>query len=148
MSSNTEAIPNSGMTSLMKTAIFDLAANRFSLFSAIVSPIEQRPTGELIRACAMPWQAIVREIQRDPEFLRQFSDNPRKFEEFIAAAYDRAGFDEVILTPRKGDLGRDVIAVKHGFGSIRFLEQTKAYKPGHLVTLQLHKRSCRRNFSR
>ena len=45
----------------------------------------------------------------------------------------KAGFDEVILTPRSGDKGRDVIATKYGIGSIRFFDQVKAYRPGHLV---------------
>jgi len=52
----------------------------------------------------------------------------------IAGAYERAGFDEVTLTPQSGDLGRDVIAVKHGIGTIRIIDQVKAYQPGHLVT--------------
>ena len=38
------------------------------------------------------------------------------------------------MTPRSGDRGRDVIATKRGHGSIRILDQAKAYKPGHLVT--------------
>ena len=38
------------------------------------------------------------------------------------------------LTPRSGDYGRDVIAVKRGLGSVRVIDQVKAYKPGHLVT--------------
>jgi restriction system protein len=54
--------------------------------------------------------------------------------EIIAGAYHRSGFDEVILTPRSGDHGRDVIAIKKGIGSIRVIDQVKAYKPGHLVT--------------
>lgn len=90
--------------------------------------------GVLVRAVAHPWREIVDHLRRDPTFLNHFAQNPRSFEEFIAASYDRAGFDEVTLTPRTGDRGRDVIAVKKGFGSIRFLEQTKAYSPGHLVT--------------
>jgi restriction system protein len=77
---------------------------------------------------------IYREIERDPDFLIQFVKHPRFFEEFIAGAYIRAGWDEVILTPRSNDGGRDVIASKRGFGAIRFLEQAKAYSPGHLVT--------------
>ena len=40
----------------------------------------------------------------------------------------------MILTPRSGDYGRDVIAVKYGVGSIRVIDQVKAYKPDHLVT--------------
>lgn len=90
--------------------------------------------GVLVKSVAHPWQEIVDHLKRDPSFLAHFAQNPRAFEEFIAASYDRAGFDEVTLTPQRGDGGRDVIAVKKGFGSIRFLEQTKAYSPGHLVT--------------
>jgi restriction system protein len=50
-----------------------------------------------------------------------------------AGAYWKAGFDEVTLTPPSGDHGRDVIAVKRGLGTIRIIDQVKAYKPGHLV---------------
>lgn len=90
--------------------------------------------GVIVRAAALPWLEIAEHLERYPDFLFQFVNNPRKFEEFIAACYDRAGFDEVTLTPQRGDGGRDVIAVKRGHGSIRFLEQVKAYSPGHLVT--------------
>jgi restriction system protein len=90
--------------------------------------------GALIKAVAYPWRRIVDWVTRDPGSLAHFAQNPRAFEEFIAASYDQAGFDEVTLTPQRGDGGRDVIAVKNGFGSVRFLEQTKAYSPGHLVT--------------
>lgn len=38
------------------------------------------------------------------------------------------------LTPRSGDFGRDVIAVKRGLGTIRIIDQVKAYGPNHLVT--------------
>ncbi len=51
----------------------------------------------------------------------------------VAAAFDRAGYDEVILTPRSGDHGRDVIAIKKGIGSVRIIDSVKAHKPGHLV---------------
>ncbi|MCB2075131.1 MAG: restriction endonuclease [Novosphingobium sp.] len=90
--------------------------------------------GVLVRAAAIPWLEIVKELDNNPEFLFEFVRHPRKFEEFIAACYERAGFDEVVLTPQRGDGGVDVIATKHGYGSVRFLEQTKAYSPGHLVT--------------
>ena len=62
--------------------------------------------------------------------------SPRQWEEMIAGAYVAAGFDEVILTHRSGDQGRDVIATKNGIGSVRILDQVKAYKPGHLVTAE------------
>ncbi len=38
------------------------------------------------------------------------------------------------LTPRSGDFGRDIIAVKHGVGTVRVIDQMKAYGPNHLVT--------------
>jgi len=47
------------------------------------------------------------------------------WEEIIAGAYKKAGFDEVTLTPRSGDLGRDVIAIKKGLGSVRVIDQVK-----------------------
>ena len=45
----------------------------------------------------------------------------------------KAGFDEVTLTPRSGDFGRDVIAVKHGIGCVRFIDSVKRYGPDHPV---------------
>lgn len=87
--------------------------------------------GRIIRAVTLPWFDIVHALQKDPGVA--FRLTPRQWEELIAGAYERAGFDEVILTPRSGDLGRDVIAVKHGLGTIRIIDQVKAYKPGHLV---------------
>ena len=45
-------------------------------------------------------------------------------------------FDEVTLTPRSGDRGRDVIAEKKGFGSVRLIESVKRYRPGHVVTAE------------
>jgi restriction system protein len=40
---------------------------------------------------------------------------------------------EVVLTPRSGDYGRDIIAIRHGIGCIKIIGSVKAYKPGHLV---------------
>lgn len=90
--------------------------------------------GRLVEAVALPWFEIMKMIKRDPESIYQI--NPFTWEEIIAGAYTRAGFDEVILTPRSGDKGRDVIATKRGIGSVRFFDQVKAYKPGHLVTAE------------
>jgi restriction system protein len=87
--------------------------------------------GRLVRAVAVPWFEIVKMIQQDPAGVYQI--DWRKWEEIIAGAYTRAGFDEVILTPRSGDGGKDIIAVKKGTGSIRIFDQVKAYTPPHLV---------------
>jgi restriction system protein len=37
------------------------------------------------------------------------------------------------LTPRSGDRGRDIIATRSDWGRICFIDQVKAYKPGHKV---------------
>jgi restriction system protein len=40
----------------------------------------------------------------------------------------------VVLTPRSGDRGRDVIASKPGFGAIRIVDQVKRYGPRYRVS--------------
>ncbi|RWD74793.1 restriction endonuclease [Mesorhizobium sp.] len=102
------------------------------LLQALVTAGDHVPEGARIVAVTLPWRAIIAEIAKDPKFLFHFVQAPRKFEEFIAGAYERAGYD-VILTPQRGDFGRDVIASKDGFGSIRILDQAKAFSPGHQV---------------
>jgi restriction system protein len=88
--------------------------------------------GTLIQAVAVPWFDIIALLEKDPAIAYRIS--PEKWEEIIAGSYRRAGFDEVILTPRSGDGGRDVIATIRAVGSVRVIDQMKAYKPGHLVT--------------
>jgi restriction system protein len=51
----------------------------------------------------------------------------------FAGAFHEAGYDEVVLTPRSGDFGRDVIAFKHGVGCIKIIGSVKAYGQGRLV---------------
>ncbi|RNJ44432.1 hypothetical protein B5V01_05980 [Mesorhizobium erdmanii] len=102
------------------------------LLQSLVTAGSHVSEGARIVAVTVPWLAIVGEIARDPDFLFHFAEAPRKFEEFIAGAYEEAGY-EVVLTPQSGDRGRDVIASKDGFGSVRILDQVKAYSPGRLV---------------
>lgn len=90
------------------------------------------PEGRLVKSVAVAWFEILRLIQKDPAAVYQIDS--RTWEEIIAGAYRQAGFNEVILTPRSGDKGRDVVATRFGVGSIRIFDQVKAYKPGHLVT--------------
>ncbi|NKE72817.1 restriction endonuclease [Candidatus Manganitrophus noduliformans] len=90
--------------------------------------------GTLVQAVARPWFEILNLIRCDPQGIYQI--DPRTWEEIIAGAYRQAGFDEVILTPRSGDKGRDIVATKFGVGSIRIFDQVKAYKPGHVVTAE------------
>ena len=102
------------------------------LIQAVVSQEKNTDEGHIIKLISPAWLKIVELIKQDPQIMHEIP--ARKWEELIAGAYDKAGFDEVTLTPRSGDLGRDVIAVKKGWGSIRIIDQVKAYKPGHLVT--------------
>ncbi len=102
------------------------------LLQAVVVPGDKTTEGQLIEAVAWPWFDIIELMQTNPAIIYQLDG--RQWEEIIAGAYKKAGFDEVTLTPRSGDYGRDVIAVKRGLGSVRVIDQVKAYKPGHLVT--------------
>jgi restriction system protein len=78
-------------------------------------------------AVALAWFDVIDMLKRDPNLAYQLS--PEKWEEIVAGAYKKAGFDEVTLTPRSGDYGRDVIAVKKAFGIVRIIDQVKAYRP-------------------
>jgi hypothetical protein len=65
-------------------------------------------------------------VVRNPELMQRFSG--RKFEEFVAMLVEKLGFEDVVLTSRSGDQGRDVLAVKkvHGI-SILFAFECKRY---------------------
>lgn len=102
------------------------------LMQTVVELGAKTDDGFIIEAVTLPWFTIVDALQRDPKLAHQLS--PRMWEEMIAGAYERAGFHEVILTPRSGDLGRDVIATMRGMGTIRVIDQVKANGPGRLVT--------------
>ena len=102
------------------------------LMQAVIAFGAKTNEGQLIEAVTLPWFEIVEEVTRNPSLV--FQIEPRKWEEIIAGAYQKAGFDEVTLTPRSGDFGRDIIAVKRGLGTLRIIDQVKAYKPTHLVT--------------
>lgn len=102
------------------------------LMQAVVKAGSKTREGKLVEAVTLPWFDIIGLLKRDPRLAFQIP--PDKWEEIVAGSYHKAGFDEVILTPRSGDLGRDVIAIKRGLGSVRVIDQIKAYGPNHLVT--------------
>lgn len=103
-----------------------------AILKTVVNPEKGLDAGRLVAAVALPWFDIVNLLQREQNAAYEIP--PDKWEEIIAGAYKNAGYEEVILTPRSGDYGRDVIAVKKGIGQIRVIDQVKAYKPPHLVT--------------
>ncbi len=98
----------------------------------VIVPDKPVTEGILIQSTSLYWTAIVEELKGD--WTRAHSIPSRVWEEIVAGAYKKAGFDEVILTPRAGDHGRDIIALRKGIGSIRILGSVKAYRPGHLIT--------------
>jgi restriction system protein len=127
------------MNTALSLLLFFNAANRAKLpeitLQALLQFGDRTNEGQLIRAVAVPWYEILALIQKDPQ--ASYLLGARKWEEIIAGAYERAGFN-VILTPASGDRGRDIIATKAdmGSGSIRIFDQVKAYKPGHVVTAE------------
>jgi restriction system protein len=93
---------------------------------------DERDRGDIIIAVWPAWNEIIRQIERDPKAV--FEIDPRKWEEIIAGNYERSGqFDEVLLTPRSGDFGRDIVAIKNGFWSVRIIESVKHYSANRLV---------------
>ena len=112
-------------------SIFDnarsIGATANLLLQTIIVPGSKTTEGRLIEAVAVPWFEIIEILSNDPNVAFQIP--PDKWEEIVAGAYGKSGFDEVTLTPRSGDYGRDVIAVKRGLGSVRVIDQVKAYKP-------------------
>lgn len=99
--------------------------------AALLSFGNKTSEGRLVEAVAIPWFRIISLIREDSQYIYEI--NPFDWEQIIAGAYKAAGFDEVILTPRSGDKGRDVIATMRGLGSVTIIDQVKAYRPGHRV---------------
>lgn len=102
------------------------------LLRCVVEKLGVEEDGELIRAITPAWQAVVDQLGKD--WSHAFDISSRAWEEIIAATFDKAGYDEVLLTSRSGDHGRDVIAIRRGVCSVRIIGSVKAYKPGHLVS--------------
>jgi restriction system protein len=101
------------------------------LQAAIISLGGETAEGQLVVGVSVAWFEVISQLERDPAFLTKV--HWRQLEELIAGAYEREGWPEVVLTPRSGDGGRDVIASKPGIGSIRILDQVKAYGSHRMV---------------
>lgn len=99
--------------------------------TSLIIPDHQSLEGVLVKSTSLVWEAIVAKLSDD--WMRAFDIPPHTWEEIVAGAFHKAGFDQVTLTPRSGDLGRDVIAVRKGIGTIKIIGSVKAYKPGNLV---------------
>lgn len=87
----------------------------------------------LVLAEQLPFR-VLQAVLSDPRHLHQLT--PRQFEEFVAEIVDGLDFKDVVLTPRSGDGGRDVIASKlvHGI-PLTFFFECKKYAEGNKVQL-------------
>ena len=129
-----EAMSKTLVERLLDSALLDLRPPDDAphiLLQGIVEPYEKTDDGVLVRAMSVPWRWIIDALSKD--WSAAFEISFEQWEQLIAAAFDKAGYDEVTLTPRSGDFGRDVIAVKKGVGSVRIIGSVKAFKPDHLV---------------
>lgn len=108
------------------TVKWSVLENAFDItVQAIITCGDKTNEGRLVEGVGIAWDEIIKLLTDNPEEL--YKIDPRKFEELIAGAYVRDGY-EVELTPRSGDKGRDVVATRHGVGSIRIFDQIKRYK--------------------
>jgi hypothetical protein len=80
--------------------------------------------GRLVSSATRAWRYLRREVLDDPRLLSGFCRSHRKFEEFVAGAYQSAHWSDVVLTPRSHDRGYDVAAWKRGR---QVLDEVKAY---------------------
>ena len=85
-----------------------------------------------LRAVEFAPIAALDQALRQPETM--LAMDARSFEAFVAALVDRLGFDDVVLTPKSRDHGRDVLATKRVHGlSILFAFECKRYSANHPV---------------
>jgi restriction system protein len=103
------------------------------VLQGLIIPENKVAEGLLIKSTSAVWTDIAKMLARDASLFAELT--PTQLEELVAGAYERAGY-QVVLTPRSGDFGRDVIATSTGVGSIKILGSVKKYSPGHLVTAE------------
>jgi restriction system protein len=101
------------------------------ILSALIVPEAKVADGLSIQTITVSWQAIVKYLEKNWDHAHEIP--PEKWEEIIAGAFKKEGYEEVILTPRSDDGGRDVIAIRKGIGTVKILGSVKAYGPGKLV---------------
>lgn len=95
--------------------------------------IDDEEKSALITVDRLPLRVLSR-ILKNPAEVRNIS--PRQFEEFIADILSDLGFNNVILTPRSGDGGKDVIASHSVQGiPLTFYFECKKYADGNKIQL-------------
>lgn len=100
------------------------------LFGALVEKGEKTEEGHIILAVTPAHRLFLDELARDPNAFYLLKS--WQLEELVAGQYEREGC-RVVLTKRTRDGGRDVIATRDDFGTIRIIDSVKLYKPHHVV---------------
>lgn len=98
---------------------------------SVIIPERKVTEGILVKSISVLWARMVEELSLD--WTKAYQIPPHIWEEIIAGAFKKAGFEEVILTPRSRDHGRDVLATSRGVGCVKIIGSVKAYAPNHLV---------------
>lgn len=103
------------------------------VLKSVIIPGGQSSEGEIVKAVSDLWFEIIARVRDDPSLM--YKIDWRLWEEIVAGAYKQTGAETVILTPRSGDKGRDVIVRGRDGSRLRFLllDQVKAYSPDHRV---------------
>ena len=87
---------------------------------------------EALRSVQYEPLLLVDRALRRPEAMLEM--DPRAFETFVASLVEQLGFEDVVLTPRAKDQGRDVLATKRVHGlSILFAFECKRFSPDRPV---------------
>lgn len=96
--------------------------------------IEEEQKSSLIMIDKLPLK-VISMILQNPQEVRNIT--PRQFEEFIADLLSQLGFSNVILTPRSGDGGKDIIASRSISGiPISLYFECKKYADGNKIQLE------------
>jgi restriction system protein len=125
-----EARTQVGATASAQISTDHATQNSTLVVSSLIIPDGKTASGTLIKSVSATWYEIVRYVGSD--WANAHKVPADKWEEIVAGAFTRADY-EVTLTPRSGDHGRDVIAIKRGFGCVKIIGSVKAYAPGNIV---------------
>lgn len=99
--------------------------------SQLIVPKRRTAQGILLASTTKLLGEVVRVLSSD--WSQAYQIPPDRWEEIVAGAFEKDGYDHVTLTPRSRDLGRDVIAIKRGVGCIKVIGSVKAFAPDNLV---------------
>jgi restriction system protein len=118
----------SGATPLV---LFQAARTAELSLSSLIIPKSRTHEGILIQSTSAVWFELAQQLSTDLSIAFQLT--PAQMEELVAGAFQKAGYDEVTVTHRSRDRGRDVIAIKRGVGCVKIIGSVKLYAPGKPV---------------